>query len=78
MSRPSETITAAVGTILGAVFILLGATEGGFDFDDLRSPEVQGAAMVLVGWIAAGVTWYVAKRQRAGEIPEAAPDGTVK
>jgi hypothetical protein len=77
MTRPSESLTAAVGTILGALFILLGATEGGFDFDELKSPEVQGAVMLLVSWIAAGVTWYIAKRQRAGELTSA-KDGSVE
>jgi hypothetical protein len=77
MTRPSESLTAAVGTVLGALFILLGATEGGFDFDELKSPEVQGAVMLLVSWIAAGVTWYIARRQRAGTLASS-EDGSVK
>jgi hypothetical protein len=71
MKRPSESLSAAVGSIVGAVFILIGATTSAE-----ISSEVQGAVIVLVSWIAAGVTWYVARRQRSGELVSAA-DGTV-
>jgi hypothetical protein len=75
IKRPAETLTAAIASILGALFIVLGAVDDGFE--GLRSPEVQGAIVILVGWIAAAVTWYVAKRQRAGEL-KSATDGTVR
>jgi uncharacterized membrane protein YphA (DoxX/SURF4 family) len=73
MSRPSEAITAAVGSIVGAILIIVGA------FTDAEiPPEVTGAIITLVSWIAALVTWYVAKQQRAGELPKAKEDGAMK
>jgi uncharacterized membrane protein YphA (DoxX/SURF4 family) len=71
LTRPSETISAVVGSILGAVFIIVGYATG---WDP--PVEVVGAITLLVSWIAAGVTWYVARRQRSGELL-ASPDGTV-
>jgi hypothetical protein len=70
MTRPSETVTAAVGSILGALFAILVAY--GVDIPD----GVQTAAVVLVAWIATGVTWFYARRQRAGALGSA-PDGKV-
>ena len=61
MTRPSETIVAAVGSIVGALLIVLGA------FTDFTvTTEVAGAITLLIAWIATAVTWYIAKRQRAG------------
>jgi hypothetical protein len=71
MKRPSEGLTAAVGSIIGATFILIGA------LSDVEIPgEVQGAVIVLVSWIAALVTWFIARQQRQGELGSA-PDGSV-
>ena len=72
MTRPSEGVTAAIGSIVGAVLIILGATTHA-----QISPEVAGAIITLVSWIATAVTWYVANKQRAGEATSAA-DGTVR
>ncbi len=62
MSRPSEVLTAAVGTIVGAAAILL---------DDLfgiaLSARSIGALTILVSWVALGVTWFVSRRQDAGQ-----------
>jgi hypothetical protein len=41
------------------------------------TPEVMGALVTLVGWIAVGVTWYTAHQQRKGEL-RAAKDGSVR
>lgn len=71
LARPSEAIQATVGSILGAVFILIGA------FTDWEpTPEVIGAVTLLVSWIAVAVTWYVARKQRAGELASRG-DGSV-
>jgi hypothetical protein len=71
VSRPSETITGIVGSIVGAFLVLLG------EFGDVEvSTNATAAIIVLVSWIAAGVTWYVARKQRAGELGSS-KDGTV-
>lgn len=71
MSRPSETITAAVGSVIGAVFALLAAL-------GINIPEgVNGPVIILVSWLAAGTTYLVARKQRAGDLPSGA-DGRVK
>jgi hypothetical protein len=77
MTRPSETIQLAVATIIGALLVLYGVLKNGFDFEDLANPEVSGAITVLVGFVSAGVTWYIARKQRAGTLPSS-PDGTVQ
>jgi hypothetical protein len=73
VSRPSETLQAVVGTIIGTTFIILGA------FTDLSkfTPKVVGAIVLLTSYIATVVTWYIASRQRAGALPSAS-DGSVK
>ncbi|HEU4865002.1 MAG TPA: hypothetical protein VFT76_02035 [Actinomycetota bacterium] len=77
-TRPAETIQAALGTIIGAILIIVGVVRDGFDFSDLADPELQGAISILVGFVASAVTWYVARRQRDPEDQLAsAPDGTV-
>jgi hypothetical protein len=60
IARPSETIQATVGSVVGAVLIIMGAF---FDTSKL-SPEVVGAIILLLSWIAAAVTWYVARKER--------------
>lgn len=71
MTRPSETITAAVGSIVGAVLILVAA------FTDFTvSTEVAGAITLLVAWIATGITYLVVKRQKAGTLTSG-PTGEV-
>jgi len=71
MTRPSEAITATVGSIVGAAVILLAS------FTDWQpSTEVVGAVVVLVSWVAAGVTYFVAKRQAAGSL-SSGPTGQV-
>jgi ABC-type Fe3+-siderophore transport system permease subunit len=75
--RPAESIQAVVAAIIGAVLIIYGALKDGFQFEDLQDPEVTGAITVLVGLVAALVTWYIARRQRDGELPSSR-DGTVQ
>lgn len=70
LARPSETITAAVGSIIGAAAAIAVAYGA-------RIPDgVQAGAIVIVSWIAAAVTWYTARRQRAGS-KTSGPDGKV-
>jgi cation transporter-like permease len=72
ISRPSEAITGVVGSIVGAILVLLG------QFTDVEvSTEASAAIIVLVSWIAAGVTWYIARKQRTGDL-SASKDGTVQ
>lgn len=72
LSRPSETIQAVVGTIIGAILIIAGA------FADLSklTPEVVGAIVLLVSYVAMVVTAIVAAKQRAGTATSAS-DGSV-
>lgn len=72
MSRPSESLTAAVGSIVGAALIVFGALTK-FEV----SAEVSGAFITLVSWIAAAATWWIARKQRKGQM-QSAPDGTVQ
>jgi len=75
MTRPSETITAIAGSVIGAVLIIVGWVQKGPDVGNVPT-EVLGAVTLLVGWVGAAVTWYVARRQRAGTSGSAA-DGKV-
>jgi uncharacterized membrane protein HdeD (DUF308 family) len=77
MTRPAETIQATVSALIGALLILYGVVKNGFDFEDLQNPEVQGAIVLIVGFVSAAVTWYVSRRQRDGELPSSR-DGTVQ
>ena len=76
MTRPSETIQATVSALIGAALVIYGAVKNGFDFEDISNPEVQGAILTVVGFVSALVTWYVARRQRTGDLLSS-PDGTV-
>jgi hypothetical protein len=74
LSRPSETIQAVVGTILGAILIIAGA------FADVSkfTPQVVGAIVLLVSYVAAIVTAVVASKQRSsGSTLTSATDGSV-
>ena len=74
VSRPAEAVQATVGTIVGAVLIIAGAF---FDVSKI-TPQVTGAIILLVSYIAAGVTWYVARKQRdITQTLTSAKDGTV-
>jgi len=70
VTRPSETVTAAAGSILGALVGILAA------YNITVPSGVQTGIIVLVGWVGAFVTWYVARKQRAGAATSAA-DGKV-
>jgi hypothetical protein len=76
MSRPSEAITATVGSILGAFLIVVGWVKNGADFTSMTT-EVSGALTLLVSWIPVAVTWFIAQRQRRGELSSLA-DGSVE
>jgi ABC-type Fe3+-siderophore transport system permease subunit len=76
-TRPAETGQFSVAAIIGIILAIYGAWKDGLDFNDLADPEVQGAITALVGLVAAGITWWIAHRQREGEL-QSAPDGTVQ
>jgi hypothetical protein len=73
LRRPSETIQAFDGTILGVVVIIVGWVRG----HDFAIPlTVIGAVTILVSYVSAFVTWVYARRQRAGVLGSAS-DGSV-
>jgi hypothetical protein len=74
VSRPSEALTATVGTLVAAILVLVKA------YTDIDVPEGVSAALILiVSYIAAAVTWYVARKQRdPGSPVTSGPDGTVE
>jgi drug/metabolite transporter (DMT)-like permease len=61
--RPSEAISAVVGSILGAIVILLDEW-----FEIVVSAKALGALIILVAWVAYAVTSLVARRQRSGKL----------
>lgn len=71
MTRPSESISATVGVIVGATVALLAA------YGIAVPPAAVGPIVTLVSFVAAGVTWYIARKQRAGELGSAV-DGVVQ
>jgi len=76
VSRPAETISAIVAAVVGAITIIQGALEDGFQVDDVQT--IVGAIMVVVGLVAPLVTWFIARRQRdPTSNVTSAPDGTV-
>ena len=71
MTRPTETITAIVGNVVGATLIIL-------NWLGVEVPsEVAGAIVLLLSNMVWGITAIVASRQRAGSLPSA-PDGSVR
>jgi predicted phage tail protein len=72
IARPSESIQATIGSIVGAILILAGVF---FDTSKITA-EAVGAIVLILSWIAAGVTWYIARKQRVGELGSG-KDGTV-
>lgn len=76
MTRPSETVQATVSTLIGALLILYGSVSDGFELNDLSDPEVVGAITLVVGFVSAAVTWYTARKQRAGQLGSS-DDGAV-
>jgi len=76
VTRPAETISAIVAAAVGAITIIQGALEDGFQLDDVQT--IVGAIMVVVGLVAPIVTWYIARRQRdpSSDVTSAS-DGTV-
>ncbi len=65
--RPSEALQAYVGLIVAAILAVL---------DVELSPQKFAAIVFLVSLVAAGVTAFVAKRQREGDL-NSAVDGKV-
>jgi ABC-type uncharacterized transport system permease subunit len=77
LTRPAETIQAIVAAIIGAIVIIQGALEDGFQLDDVQT--IVGAIMVVVGLVAPIVTWYIARRQRdPADSLSSGTDGTVQ
>lgn len=61
--RPSEALTAAIGTILGALLIVLDEIWG-----IAVSAKLSAALLILLSWLAYGITYLVARRQRSGDL----------
>jgi hypothetical protein len=77
LTRPAETIQAIVAAIIGAIVIIQGALDDGFQLDDVQT--IVGAIMVVVGLVAPIVTWYIANRQRdPTDNVTSGSDGTVQ
>ena len=74
--RPAEVITAVIATLVGGWQIIVGLLDDGFQFSDLSDPELTGFLTVVIGYVAALVTWYIARKQRANQLGSA-PDGAV-
>jgi drug/metabolite transporter (DMT)-like permease len=62
MTRPAETIQAIIAAIIGAIVVIQGVLDDGFQLDDVQT--IVGAVMVVVGLVAPVVTWIIARRQR--------------
>jgi len=77
MSRPAETIQAIIAAAVGAIVIIQGALDDGFQLEDVQT--IVGAIMVVVGLVAPLVTWYIARRQRdPADNLSSGRDGTVQ
>jgi hypothetical protein len=76
-TRPAETGSISVGSIIAALLVVYGWVKDGPDFNDLADGEVQGAITLIVSAVAALITWWIARQQRRGEL-KSAPDGTVQ
>jgi hypothetical protein len=77
MTRPAETISAIIAAIVGAITIIQGALDDGFQLDDVQT--IVGAVMVVIGLVAPLVTWYIARRQRdPTDSVTSGSDGTVQ
>ena len=72
MTRPTETITAIVGNVVGGALIIL----AWLNVANVPS-DVAGAVIMLISNMVWGITAVVASRQRAGSLPSAA-DGSVR
>ena len=63
-SMPAEHLTGIVGSIVGAVLIILQWAVG------TEVPtEVAAAVVVLVSWLATAVTWWVRRREGGPRVP---------
>ncbi len=72
MARPAETLAGALGALIAAVVAVAAAL--GYTVP----PAVITALTAVVGFVAAAVTWYVARRQRdPADDLTAKPDGSV-
>jgi len=77
MTRPAETRQAILAAVIGAIVIIQGALDDGFQLDDVQT--IVGAIMVVVGLVAPLVTWYIARKQRdPTESLTSGSDGTVQ
>lgn len=71
-ARPSENLTATVGSIVAAFLGVVAVVKPGFNL----APGAVAAIIGAVAWIAHGITWYISRKQKAGELASA-PDGEV-
>jgi len=72
VTRPSEALTATVGSIVGALLVVLAS------FTKVTvSAEMAGVIVLAVSWIATAVTYFTAKAQRSGTLTSG-PAGEVQ
>jgi hypothetical protein len=60
VKHPAEFFQATIGTIIGAVLIIAGAF---FDVSKF-TPQVTGAIVLLLSYIAAAVTFFVVRNSK--------------
>ena len=76
MNRPTETLTAALSAVVAAALVLLEAF-----YPELAAKitaEVSAAIMLLLGYAATIVTYFVTRRLRSGTSPlQSTADGSI-
>ena len=76
MNRPTETLTAAISSIVAAVLTIIAAFYPGVA--EKITAEVTAAIVLILAWVATIVTYIVARRLRNPDSPlVSAPDGSV-
>lgn len=76
MNRPSETLSAAIASVVAAVISILAAFYP--EVAEKITAEVAAAIVLILAWTATVVTWVVSRRLVSVDSPlESAPDGSV-
>lgn len=71
-SRPSENLTATVGSVVAAVLGVVAIFKPDFNLP----PAAVASLVALIAWMAHAVTWFVARKLVKGELISA-KDGEV-
>ena len=76
MNRPTETLTAAISSLVAAAITIIAAFYPGVA--EKITAEVTAAIVLVLAWTATIVTYFVARRLRNPDSPlVSAPDGSV-